>query len=341
MHFDSHIAQLALPLTIGNVVLPNRVLLAPMSGVSDRPFRAVASRFGVGAVVSEMIAGDQLASAHPVAALKAERAGSGPYIIQIAGRQARWMAEGAKAATDAGADIIDINMGCPARKVTKGYSGSALMRDLDHALTLIEATVAATDRPVTLKMRLGWDERTLNAPELAKRAEDAGICMVTVHGRTRCQFYRGSADWAAIAEVKAAVKIPVIANGDLVSVDHLGQLMRESAADGIMIGRGAYGRPWFPGHVAGYAATGQLDAVPAAAGLLDLIADHYSAILTHYGDRIGMRAARKHLGWYLSDLPEGLGLATARRVLLTETRPAEVMRLLREFPFSSQEAAAA
>ncbi len=191
MHLDPRIAALAQPLKIGDICLPNRIVLAPMSGVSDRPFRQMAAELGAGAVVSEMIASDQLARANAVAAMKAERAGQGPHIIQLAGREARWMGEGARAAADAGADIIDINMGCPARKVTNGYSGSALKRDLDHALRLIDATVAATSRPVTLKLRLGWDENTLNAPELASRAEDAGVKMITVHGRTRCQFFRG------------------------------------------------------------------------------------------------------------------------------------------------------
>jgi len=191
--------KLAEPLAVGPVVVPNRVFLAPMSGISDAPFREIAAAFGAGMVVSEMVAGEQLAGGHAEARMRAERAGAGLHVIQLAGREARWMAEGARAATDAGADLIDINMGCPARKVTNGYAGSALMRDVDHALRLIEAVVGATRLPVTLKMRLGWDDDSLNAPDLARRAEQAGVRLITVHGRTRCQFYSGAADWAARA----------------------------------------------------------------------------------------------------------------------------------------------
>jgi tRNA-dihydrouridine synthase B len=316
---------LATPLAIGPVTIPNRVFLAPMSGVSDRPFREIASRFGAGLVVSEMVASDQLVEGHPETVMRAERAGAGPHVIQLAGREVRWMAEGARAATDAGADIIDINMGCPAKKVTSGYSGSALMRDLDHALALIEATVAATSLPVTLKMRLGWDNTSVNAPELARRAEQAGVRLVTVHGRTRCQFYAGAADWAAIRAVKDAVTIPVIANGDFASVEDIDPMLEESGADGIMIGRAAYGRPWFPGHVAAFAATGEVPAAPAGPALADLVLEHHEAILAHYGTALGIRCARKHLGWYMAGA--GVGDAGIRAAILTETRPLVVARL--------------
>lgn len=326
MQIDDAIKILAEPISIGPVTLPNRVFLAPMSGISDRPFRTLARGFGAGLVISEMTVGEKLARGDSVARLKAEKAGEGVHVIQLAGRQAHWMAEGARAAADAGADIIDINMGCPAKKVTGGYSGSALMRDLDHALTLIEATVAASPVPVTLKMRLGWDGTTMNAPELARRAEEAGIQMVTVHGRTRCQFYTGAADWAAIRAVKDAVTIPIIANGDLTQFADMRAMLAHSGADGVMIGRGAYGRPWFPGFAAAFAASGAEPPPPSGAALVDLVQGHHAAIIEHYGPKIGIRAARKHLAWYLDHhvTPD----ASARRAVLTETQPRKIAGLI-------------
>ncbi|MBN9023727.1 MAG: tRNA dihydrouridine synthase DusB [Rhizobiales bacterium] len=313
-------------MAIGPVTIPNRVLLAPMSGISDRPFRALARGFGAGLVVSEMTASDKLAQGDAEALLRSERAGDGLHVVQLAGREARWMAEGARAAAAAGADIIDINMGCPAKKVTGGYSGSALMRDLDHALGLIEATVGATSVPVTLKMRLGWDERSMNAPELARRAEAAGVRLVTVHGRTRCQFYNGRADWAAIRAVREAIRIPLVANGDLTRPEELVEMLRQSGADAVMLGRATYGRPWLPGALVAFAATGHMPAPPEGEELVDLISGHYEGLLAHYGDAIGLRAARKHLAWYL----DAAGVATPlRAAMLTEERPAEVVRLVR------------
>jgi nifR3 family TIM-barrel protein len=300
-----------------------------MSGVSDAPFRTLAAEFGAGLVVSEMVASDHLVRGEAEARLRLERAGSGPHVVQLAGREAHWMAEGARAAADAGADVIDINMGCPAKKVTNGYAGSALMRDLDHALTLIEATVGATSLPVTLKMRLGWDDRSVNAPELARRAEAAGVRMITVHGRTRCQFYNGSADWMAIRAVKEAVSVPLIANGDLVDASQLGAMLAASGADGVMIGRGAYGRPWMPGHLAAFSRTGQMPVEPSGRALADLVHRHYDAILRHYGPIVGVRAARKHLGWYADVAGSAATRGSAiRTTMLIETRPAEVVRLI-------------
>lgn len=317
-------------MNIGTVTLGNPVFLAPMSGVSDLPFRRLAVRFGAGAVVSEMIASEQLARGEDEAAIKLGGEGIEPHIVQLAGREAEWMAAGAKRARDCGADIIDINMGCPAKKVTNGYSGSALMRDLDHAMTLVEATVRAVDCPVTLKMRLGWDERSLNAADLARRAENAGIATVTVHGRTRCQFYKGAADWSAIESVKRAVSIPLVANGDVTSVEDAARILKATGADGVMIGRGAYGRPWLMGHAAHYLATGKILPEPQGETLAELIREHYEALLRHYGRHIGLRAARKHLSWYLEADERRFRMTPEpeRQRLLTSTDPEAVLDLV-------------
>ncbi|MBN9006380.1 MAG: tRNA dihydrouridine synthase DusB [Rhizobiales bacterium] len=321
------------PLRIGDISIANRVLLAPMSGITDRPFRGLAEALGAGLVVSEMTASDDLVRGRPMSVLRCEATGVGPHVVQLAGCETRWMAEGARVAEAAGADIIDINMGCPARHVTGGQSGSALMRDLDHALTLIDATVGAVNIPVTLKMRLGWDERSLNAPELAQRAESAGVQMITVHGRTRCQFYKGTADWQAVRAVKNAVAVPVVVNGDITSFDAAVTALETSGADAVMMGRGAQGQPWMPGQIGRQLETGIAEKPPLLSDQLAHIRDLYEDMLRHYGLRIGLRHARKHLGWALdvaatcSRAPSAT-LKSWRQKLLTSDDPNEVRRTL-------------
>jgi tRNA-dihydrouridine synthase B len=307
---------------IGPTQTRNRVFLAPLSGVTDEPFRAVAHAHGAGLVVSEMVASEELVRARPDMVRRARGADRlKPFVIQLAGREARWMTEGAKVAQDLGADIIDINMGCPARQVTGGLSGSALMRDLDHALTLIDATVQAARVPVTLKMRLGWDANSVNAPELARRAEDAGVQMITVHGRTRCQFYGGKADWRAIRAVREAISIPLIANGDGTSAADARAMLAQSLADGVMIGRGAYGRPWWPGVIANQLDAGSGIEEPSLHQEMQIVAQHHRHMLEVYGSELGNRTARKHLGWTITRLQE-------RNYLTAESAAAWRQRLL-------------
>jgi nifR3 family TIM-barrel protein len=322
-------------LKIGDIEVAHPVLLAPMSGVTDAPFRRLTAALGAGLVVSEMTASDDLVNGRPMSQLRCEATGVGPHVVQLAGCQTRWMAEGARIAEAAGADIIDINMGCPARHVTGGQSGSALMRDLDHALRLIEATISAVKIPVTLKMRLGWDERSLNAPELACRAEAAGVQMISVHGRTRCQFYKGDADWSAVRAVRKAIRIPLVVNGDITSFEKAMSALDQSGADAVMIGRGAQGQPWLPGQIGRRLETGVVEASPSLALQLTYIRSLYDDVCSHYGLRIGLRHARKHLGWALevaarcSRTPSAR-LKSWREKILTSEDPSGVNRSLQD-----------
>ncbi|GGH18147.1 tRNA-dihydrouridine synthase [Alsobacter metallidurans] len=317
------------PLRIGRLQLDGCVALAPMSGVTDAGMRRIARRFGASLVVSEMVASDEFVRGSVEARLRAEGTGIDPHVVQIAGREAYWMGEAARVAEASGASVVDINMGCPAKKVTGGLSGSALMRDLDHALTLIEATVAAVRIPVTLKMRLGWDDDTRNAPELARRAEAAGVQLITVHGRTRCQFYTGQADWDAIRDAKEAVSLPVIANGDCSTLADAQTMLARSGADGVMIGRAAVGRPWLPGMIARGLAGGPAHA-PSLEARREAALEHYDSLLTAYGVRVGVRHARKHLVGYVEDLArEGRIIpATLRQSLVTNDSPPNVAAAL-------------
>lgn len=300
---------------IADIALAAPVLIAPMSGVSDLPFRKAAARAGAAYVASEMVACETLVQGRPDVVRRAATDETLPLtVIQLVGREARWLAQGAALAEAAGADIIDINMGCPAREVTGGLSGSALMRDLDHAGRLIEAALAATSRPVTLKMRLGWDDSNRNAPELAERAEKAGIAAIAVHGRTRQQFYTGASDWRAVADVKAAVRIPVIVNGDVVDAETARAALARSGADAVMIGRAAMGRPWIAASVAESLRTGAPMREPGLAERLSIALAHLADSVAFYGERLGVKTFRKHLARYVEDAPVELP-AEARRAL--------------------------
>ncbi|GAA6192750.1 tRNA dihydrouridine synthase DusB [Phaeobacter sp. NW0010-22] len=313
------------------------VVLAPMAGITDRPFRDLVMGFGAGMVVSEMVASQEMVQSKPGVRERAElSANVENTAVQLAGREAYWMAEAARQVADRGAQMIDINMGCPAKKVTNGYSGSALLKTPDHALTLIEAVVGAVDVPVTLKTRLGWDDKLLNAPDVARRAQDAGVQMVTIHGRTRCQFYKGSADWLAIRAVKDAVTIPVIANGDITSTKRARTALVQSQANGVMVGRGAQGRPWLLAQIAHDLWGQPAPKIPGGQDLVDLVCAHYEAMLAFYGVDLGLRVSRKHLGWYMD---EASTPAPMRRAVLTAKAPDKVLSLLPEaLMFAPEEA---
>ncbi|KUL96272.1 dihydrouridine synthase [Bosea sp. WAO] len=326
---------------IGGLAPATRAFLAPMSGVTDVVMRRIAARFGAGLVVSEMVASDELVRGSEEARLRAEGSGVTPHVVQLAGCEARWLAEAAQVAEASGAEIVDINMGCPAKKVVGGWAGSALMRDIDHAIGLVEAVVAAVKVPVTVKMRLGWDDASRNAPELARRAVAAGAAAITVHGRTRQQFYKGVADWGAIASVREAGAFPLVANGDIATAAQARDCLEQSGADYVMIGRAALGRPWLPGQIGAVLAGREPDAI-ALETKGEVAREHYEGLLSLMGREVGVRHARKHLAAY-ADEALACGLAPdeqARRELLTTIEPARALAALTRL-FSTERLGAA
>lgn len=324
--------------SVPNYLMSPPVLLAPLAGITDLPFRSLVSGFGAGRVVSEMIASGEFLTARPGTREKAELgAGIANTSVQLAGRTPDAMAEAARMVEGMGAQVIDINMGCPAKKVVGGYSGSALLRDLDHACRLIDAVVSAVSVPVTLKTRLGWDDASHNAAELAQRAEAIGIAMIVIHGRTRCQFYKGQADWGAVRAIKDAVSIPVVANGDIVDTTSARKALAQSGADGVMVGRGAQGKPWLLAQIAADIYGTPRPVVPKGRALVDMVGGHYDAMLTFYGRDLGGRVARKHLGWYMDEAATDTGL---RKAILTANDPSFVLSTLTDALLSDTRQAA-
>ncbi len=310
------------PFVVGGLQIRNRVLLAPLSGVSDLAFRELAWRFGAGLTVTEMIASRELLKDTRESRVRMQRSSTSPHMVQLAGREPHWLGKAAKLAEDEGAQIIDINMGCPAKKVTGGYCGASLMRDPDHALGLVEAVIGAVTVPVTVKMRLGWDDQSMNAPEIARRAEAAGVAMITVHGRTRMQFYDGKADWDAIRRVREAIDIPLVANGDVKDERDARDILSRSGADAVMVGRAAQGQPWMPGVIAGASTR------PDSGQVADIFEEHYRSMLSLYGAEMAVRHARKHVGWYLDRNTVGLS-AVERGEIMTMRDAEDVIRRVR------------
>lgn len=315
-------------LQIGDVTVPGRVLMAPMTGITDLPFRRLASRLGAPYVATEMVASAELARGRPDVVRRAAVGEGLPLtVIQLVGRDPGAMAEGARMAEQAGADLIDLNFGCPAKEVTGAAAGSALMRQPELAVRIIDAVVRATSRPVTVKMRLGWDDRDRNAPAIAARARDVGVKAVAVHGRTRCQFYTGTADWDAVAAVKAAVDVPVVVNGDVRSIDDARAALTRSGADAVMLGRGVYGRPWLAAGLQAALDGRAAEAEPEAAERHALVVEHFRSVLEFYGEGLGLRMFRKHLGWYVEQAPwpaEALARRAAKARLCRLEAPDEV-----------------
>lgn len=327
---QTNLPSLQTAFRIGPLEIRNRIALAPMSGVTDLPFRQLAWESGAGFVVTEMVASRELVGNTQESWSRLKNSGIDPHIVQLAGRDPGYMAEGARIAEGNGASVIDINMGCPAKKVIGGLSGSALMREPELALSIIDATVKAVNVPVTVKMRLGWDENSINAPHLAREAEARGAQMITIHGRTRMQFYEGRADWDRIAEVRDAVRVPLIANGDVETAEDVNEILRRSGADAVMIGRGAQGRPWHPGVLAG------VREVPCNDEIALVFERHYRMMLDFYGHELGLRHARKHVGWYL-DRHAGVIAPATKGEILTSRDPEFVVASVRDLILAAPE----